>query len=85
MIGLALLFTIHVQTFNLLFGRRKIRLFDIAIIDVLGTVAIAFLISKRYCIPIQTSLLLVFTAGFAAHEIFGVNSQLNNLIKSSFF
>lgn len=70
---------------NLLRGRRKIRLFDIAIIDFLGTFVIAQILSKRFNIPITTMTLIVFAAGFGAHELFGVNTKLNETIKSKLF
>ena len=67
---------------DLLFGRRKIRLFDFAIIDIIGTLFIAKTLSEKFQIPLPTMTLLVFTAGFGAHELFGVNTKLNQVIKS---
>ena len=69
---------------NLLRGRRKIRVFDFAIIDLLGTFVIAQILSKRLNIPIQTMTFIVFIAGFGAHELFGVNTKLNETIKGIF-
>jgi hypothetical protein len=65
---------------NLLFGRRRVRLFDIAIIDVLGTFVIAKVISDRFSIPFATTAALVFAAGIGVHELFGVNTRLNELV-----
>lgn len=64
-------------------GIRKFRIFDISIVDVLGTVLLAFVVMKFLHINFYTSLFITFVTGLVSHEIFCVDNRLkiSNIIK----
>ena len=61
-------------------GIHSIRLFDIAVVDVLGTVLLAFLLSKIF----QCNFLLTFTAllilSVFVHKLFCVDTTLTKKV-----
>lgn len=63
-------------------GLHSIRIFDIAIIDVLLTLVLAYLISyiSKFKINIYVSILISFVLGIILHRIFCVNTTMNTLI-----
>ena len=63
-------------------GIHKYRLFNIAVIDVLATIIVAFLTSM-YCKYNFTYVLIVlFVLGIISHYIFCVDTQVNKLLYS---
>ena len=63
-------------------GIRFYRFFNIAVVDFLGTIVIAFIISLffsyKYSFPIIT--IILFLLGIFLHYIFCVNTTINNYI-----
>lgn len=61
-------------------GIHRFRLFDIAIVDVLGTILIAWLISHYSRRPLWIVALCLFVLGIILHRLFCVNTTLNKII-----
>lgn len=67
-------------------GIHSFRIFNIAIVDVIGTILIAYLISKYYKINKNyiynffIILLLLFIASILIHKLFCVNTTITKLI-----
>lgn len=71
--------------FKHIFGKERqgfhaIRVFDLAILDVIGTIMIGFLISKYLKVNIIAVITLLFATAMFVHRLFGVNTKLNTLI-----
>jgi len=60
-------------------GIHQYRLFDIAIADVLLTIALAFLISRRYFWQV---LVFLFILGIVLHRLFCVRTTIDRLLFS---
>ena len=56
------------------------RLFNIAIIDVIATLLVGFVIAKYFNENIYFVLLILFMLGIILHKLFCVNTTINNLI-----
>lgn len=61
---------------------RSIRLFNIAVIDLLATILFAYLISKYKIIDLnfQYTLIILLISGIILHRIFKINSTINVMI-----
>ena len=55
-------------------GVHQYRIFDIAVVDVLGTVLIAFLISRKHFIYV---LIVLFILGIILHRLFCVRTTVD--------
>jgi hypothetical protein len=58
-------------------GIHSYRVFDVAIVDVLGTLLIAYLISKKHFV---ITAILLFILGIALHRIFCVRTTIDKLL-----
>lgn len=56
---------------------HDVRLFNFAIIDVIGTIVLGFLTNKYLGIPLLVAILCMFVLGIIAHVIFKQNTTLN--------
>lgn len=61
-------------------GAHSIRLFNVAIVDVVFTLLAAFGISYYFHINIYVSIVGLFVLAIVAHRIFCVNTTVNKLI-----
>ena len=61
-------------------GVHKYRIFNIAIVDTVLTILLAFAISKGFNLNFFKVLLAVFIFGIFCHYIFCVRSTINNFI-----
>ena len=61
-------------------GLHSFRIFDIAIIDVLFTVLLAYIISKKKKYKFKKTLLYLFLSGIILHQLFCVETTINNLL-----
>jgi hypothetical protein len=58
-------------------GIHSYRLFNVAIVDVIGTIIIALLISRKHFIKI---LILLFILGIILHRLFCVRTTVDKLL-----
>jgi hypothetical protein len=61
-------------------GVHSIRLFDIAVVDVILTILLGYIISIVFKANIILSIIFSFLLGIIVHRIFCVNSTINKLI-----
>lgn len=61
-------------------GVHKFRIFNIAIVDVLLTVLVAYLVTYFFKIPFICSLVIMFTLGIIAHHLFCVRTTIDRLL-----
>ena len=61
-------------------GSHSIRVFDIAIIDFMGTIVGAWLVYYFFKIPFLYSLLGLFALGILAHRIFCVRTTIDKIL-----
>lgn len=61
-------------------GFHSIRLFNIAILDLLGTVAIALLISKLFKTSFLYTLIILLIIGIISHRVFCVRTTIDKLL-----
>jgi len=61
-------------------GFHSVRFANIAILDLIGTVIIAWLFSIYFRISLLISLIGAFVLGIFAHRIFCVNTTINKQI-----
>jgi len=61
-------------------GLHSIRLFDIAIVDVLMTILFAYIISKFKKYNFKKTLFNLFLLGIILHKLFCVETTINNLL-----
>ena len=61
-------------------GLHSYRIMDIAIFDVLATIALSYFISKRFKKPFKYTLLCLFIIGIIAHKLFCVTTTLDKVI-----
>lgn len=64
-------------------GIHSYRLFNIAIIDVIATLFIGFIINKLTKIKLYIINIILFLLGIIMHKIFCVNTTINKLIFTS--
>ena len=61
-------------------GIHSYRLFDIAIVDVIGTVLIGMLINVATGWNVWLCIIAMFVLGIIAHRLFCVNTKINTMI-----
>ena len=61
-------------------GVHSIRLFNIAIVDVLVTILVAYIISKKFHKNFKVVLIVLFISGIIAHRVFCVRSTVGELL-----
>ena len=57
-------------------GLHKYRIFNTALIDYIGSIMIAMLITWQFNIPLVLTTICVFIIGILFHIVFGVNTQV---------
>ncbi len=55
-------------------------IFNIAIVDVLVTILLAFLISKYFKVCMYKTLIVLFLLGIISHRLFGVRTTIDKLL-----
>ena len=73
------------KEFSEIFGRpnegaHSYRFMNLAIIDVVGTIIVAFIIAKLFNLNFFLTLLLFFILGIILHRLFCVNTTINKFI-----
>ena len=63
-------------------GLHRFRLFNIAIIDVIFTIILAYFISKYFKYNIYIVLIVLFLLGIFLHRIFCVKTTIDKLLFS---
>jgi hypothetical protein len=61
-------------------GSHKYRIFNIAIIDVIATIFVAFIISKTFKYNFKKVLVILFLLGIIAHRLFCVRTTIDKLL-----
>ncbi len=61
-------------------GLHSIRIFNIAIIDVLLTIIGGLYISKKYNYKLINVLIVLFILGIIVHKLFCVKTKLNEIL-----
>jgi hypothetical protein len=61
-------------------GVHSTRIFNLAIVDVVGTVLIAYFIAKHFKFPFLYTLLAVFIFGIACHRLFCVKTTIDKIL-----
>jgi len=60
-------------------GAHSYRIFNIAIVDTIGTIIIGYLISKYFKLKLYIVLIVLFILSIIIHKIFCVKTTLSNL------
>jgi len=73
------------KEFSEIFGRpnegaHSYRFMNLAIVDVVGTIIVAFIIAKLFNLNFFLTLLLFFILGIILHRLFCVNTTINKMI-----
>ena len=61
-------------------GAHAYRLFDIAVVDVVATVLLAFIISRAFSLSFWKSLVVLFLIGIVSHRAFCVRTTVDKLV-----
>jgi len=61
-------------------GLHKIRIFDIAVIDVVFTIIFGVIMSKYYASNLLTTIFILFALGIILHRLFCVRTTIDKLI-----
>ena len=61
-------------------GIHSIRLFNIAIVDVIATILVAYPISKYFTIDYTITLISLFVCGIILHRLFCVRTSVDKLL-----
>lgn len=61
-------------------GIHSIRLFNVAIVDVLMTIIASVVISKIFHIPLVFVLICLFSLGIVMHRVFCVRTTVDKLL-----
>jgi hypothetical protein len=61
-------------------GIHSYRLFDFAIIDILQSFLVAFLLHKLFNLNLFNIFLIIILIGIILHKLFNVNTKFNSLI-----
>lgn len=61
-------------------GIHSIRLFNIAMVDVIATILVAYLISKYFSIDYTITLITLFVCGIILHRLFCVRTTVDKLL-----
>lgn len=73
------------KQFSEIFGRpnegvHSYRFFNLATVDVIGTIVIAIMIAKIFNLNIWLTVIIAFIIGIILHRLFCVNTTINKLI-----
>lgn len=63
-------------------GAHAYRIFDIAVVDVIATVVVAFLIARAFGFVFWKSLVALFIIGIISHRAFCVRTTVDKLVFS---
>ena len=61
-------------------GVHSFRIFNIAVVDVLLTILVAYLISKMFHLRFDITLVVCFIVGIIAHRVFCVRTTIDKLL-----
>ena len=61
-------------------GVHSFRIFNIAVVDVLLTILVAYLISKMFHLRFDITLIVLFIFGILAHRVFCVRTTVDKLL-----
>lgn len=61
-------------------GAHSIRIFDVAIVDVLLTIIVGIIISKVFHIPVVYSIIGLFILSIFMHRLFCVRTRVDRLL-----
>ena len=61
-------------------GAHKYRLFDIAIVDTISTVVVAYLLSKYLKQDFKMILVILFLLGIILHRLFCIETTVDKLL-----
>ena len=61
-------------------GIHKYRIFDIAIVDVIGTILLGVVIAYYFKLNYYITILLLFIIAIILHRLFCVNTTINKLL-----
>ena len=61
-------------------GAHAYRLFDIAVVDVVATILVAFVISRAFRISFWKSLVVLFIVGIISHRAFCVRTTVDKWV-----
>ena len=61
-------------------GAHSYRIFDIAIVDVISTIVIAFIISKLFKVDFIKTMIGLFILGIIMHRLFCVRTTIDKLL-----
>jgi hypothetical protein len=73
------------KQFSEIFGRpnegvHSYRFLNLAIVDVIGTIVIAYIIAKIFNLNPWITIIFAFVIGIILHRLFCVNTTINKLI-----
>ena len=63
-------------------GVHSVRLFDIAVMDVVGTIWGAYFVSRQFDINFYWTVFALFLVGILAHRLFCVRTTVDKIIFS---
>jgi len=61
-------------------GVHAYRVFDVAIVDVIGTIIACLLIHKIFNISLLKTMIYAFGLGIALHRAFGVRTKIDTVL-----
>lgn len=61
-------------------GLHSYRFLNLAIVDVIGTIVIAYIIAKIFNLNPWITIIIAFVIGIILHRLFCVNTTINKLI-----
>jgi hypothetical protein len=61
-------------------GAHAYRIFDIAVVDVIATVVVAFIIARVFGLVFWKSLVVLFILGIILHRMFCVRTTVDKLV-----
>jgi hypothetical protein len=61
-------------------GSHRYRIFNIAIIDVIATIIVAFIINKTFKTNFAKTLFILFLLGIVSHRMFCVRTTVDKLL-----
>jgi hypothetical protein len=61
-------------------GPHSFRIFDVAVVDVLGTIGLAWLLVRFTGMDFVSALIIMFIAGSALHALVGVRTKFTEII-----
>ena len=62
-------------------GPHSFRIFDVAVVDVLGTIGLAWILMKFTQLDFVSSLIIMFIIGSAAHALVGVRTKFTEVVE----